>query len=70
MTEETPVPVPKPVTDADYQQNFLWLVRQGAGKCKHCDFVHDGFHRYSSHLQKEHPEEWEKTVAFTGMTWP
>jgi len=65
--EETPIPVPKPVTDADFRANFLWLVRQGAGTCKHCDYKHTGFHSYVSHLQAEHPEEWKKTVAFTGI---
>ena len=51
------------------QQNLLsWInANRVSQKCKFCDYEHQGYHDYGSHLQEEHPEDYSRWRAWAGV---
>jgi len=53
---------------AHHDRYFTWVRKHyGAGPCKFCDHIHDGYHTYSTHLQAVHPEKWSEFCEWAGI---
>jgi len=60
----------KPISGLiEQQQNlFSWIqANRVPGKCKFCEYRHDGFHDYGSHLQEKHPEDYARWREWAGV---